>query len=130
MKISSLLPIAVILVNCSENVREPDSSGELPSKASSEPPFYNVYPNGTGALTMEELQINLPSKLDRLYTDEMRACLLAKIEELAADAGDPETLDPSSVAFLPTDGSWEKLPRFAKRSLLAQVVVSRAATLC
>jgi len=79
---------------------------------------------------MAELQISIPADLDAMYTDQMRVCFLAKIEELATHAGDPETLDPKKVAFLPTDGTWEELPRSSKRLILAQAIVSRAATLC
>jgi len=79
---------------------------------------------------MAELQINIPADLDAMYTDQTQVCFLAKTEELATHAGDPETLDPTKVAFLPTDGTWEDLPRYSKRFILAQAIVSRAATLC
>ncbi|MEL7482466.1 MAG: hypothetical protein AAGJ29_13005 [Pseudomonadota bacterium] len=123
-----ILAFVLLLTACSS-----ERGNQVPTaseKASDEPPFYKVYPNGTGPLTMGELQINIPADLDAMYTDQMRVCFLAKIEELAANAGDPETLDPTEVAFLPTDGTWEDLPRSSKRLILAQAVVSRAATLC
>ena len=101
-----------------------------PARESGTPPFYRVHPNGTGPLTMAELQISIPAELDQLYTDEMRACLLQRVEELIVEAGDPERLDPRDVAFLPTDGTWEKLSRSYRRTLLAQAVISRAATQC
>ena len=118
----------LVLAGCSAESGDPVAGD--PIQASGEPPFYNVYRNGLGPLTMDELQIDLPAELEALYTDEMEACLLTQIEILAAEAGDPETLNPADVAFLPTDGSWEELTRFGRRNILAQAVVSRAATLC
>ncbi|MEO0786161.1 MAG: hypothetical protein AAFY10_10715 [Pseudomonadota bacterium] len=114
--------LGLLLTGCS-----PEGAGQAPV---AEAPFFNVDRNGTGPLTMTELQVNIPAELDAMYTENMRTCLFTTIEDLAEKAGDPEVLDPSSVAFLPTDGSWEELTRFGKRSILAQAVISRAATLC
>jgi len=95
-----------------------------------EPPFYRIDKSARGPLTMPELQVNIPQELDELYTESMRTCFLATIEDLARSAGDPETLDPSTVTFLPTDGSWQDLTRFHKRNLLAQSIISEAGVLC
>ncbi|MEM5515733.1 hypothetical protein WNY37_02155 [Henriciella sp. AS95] len=126
LKICLTVLCAMMLAACSAETGT-KAQGQ---QASDEPPFYTVYRNGTGPLTMEELQINIPVELDAIYTDKTRACFLAKVEALAAEAGDPERLDPADVAFLPTDGTWEQLSRFHRRNLLAQAIVSRAGGLC
>lgn len=102
-----------------------DDGGPLDQK-----PFYTVDKRTLGPLTLEELQINIPADLGRLMTAETRDCFVRKIGELAAQAGDPEGLDPADVAFLPTDGSWDDLTFYGRRGLLAQAIVSRAITLC
>jgi len=95
-----------------------------------EKPFYTVGKRTRGPLTMEELQINIPEHLAAMMTERRQACFRERIGELAKEAGDPETLDPADVAFLPTDGSWDELTFFGRRSLLAQAIVSRAIALC
>lgn len=100
------------------------------AEVSNEKPFYTVGKRTRGPLTMEELQINIPEHLAVMMTERRQACFLKKIGELAADAGDPETLNPADVAFLPTDGTWDDLTFYGRRSLLAQAIVSRAITLC
>ncbi|MEM8792145.1 MAG: hypothetical protein AAGE80_11040 [Pseudomonadota bacterium] len=99
-------------------------------RAPDEKPFFSVGKRTEGPLTLDELQINIPAELDSMMTDETRACFLRKIGELAAKAGDPETLDPAEVAYLPTDGSWDDLTIYARRGILAQAVISRAIALC
>jgi hypothetical protein len=100
------------------------------AESANEKPFYTVGKRTRGPLTMEELQINIPEHLAAMMTARKQACFLEKIGELAEEAGDPETLNPVDVAFLPTDGSWDELTFFGRRSLLAQAIVSRAITLC
>jgi len=95
-----------------------------------EPPFFHVENNGTGPLTMAELQINIPSDLDAMMSEGQRECFLAKVEDLIAEAGDPETLSTADVPYLPAQEEWDDLPRYGKRGLLAQAVLSRAITLC
>lgn len=104
--------------------------GEERTSGVDEKPFFLIDKNASGPLTLAELQINIPAELDRELTTQRRACFLRKIGELAAEAGDPETLDPSNVAYLPTDGSWDDLTTFNKRLILAQAIVSRAITYC
>lgn len=103
---------------------------QVSSPAPGETPFYNVGKRTRGPLTLAELQISIPKELDAQLTPRMRECFLEKVEQLAAEAGDPATLDPADVAFLPRDGTWDKLTFHGRRSLLAQAIVSRAATLC
>jgi|TARA_R110001632_G_scaffold6848_3_gene27590 hypothetical protein len=118
MKINSMFLALVLIAGCS-----PDGA-EI-----SEPPFYNVDRNGTGPLTLQELQINIPGELAAYYTDGGN-CLISKIEELAAQAGDPQTLDPSTVELLSDIEDWQKLNRSTKRIILAQVIVSNAGRAC
>ncbi len=107
-----------------------DSAQTRGSKNAEEVPFYRIDRTASGPLSMLELQVNIPQELDDLYTESMRTCFLATVEDLASSAGDPETLDPSTVRFLPTDGSWQKLTKFHKRNLLAQSIISEAGVLC
>lgn len=95
-----------------------------------EKPFFSIDEDAVGPLTLSELQINIPAELDSELTPQSRTCFLRQIGELAAAVGDPETLDPSEVAYLPTDGSWNDLTAFNKRVILAQAIVSRAITFC
>ena len=103
---------------------------EANAEFAAEKPFYTVGKRTRGPLTMKELQINIPQHLAAMMTERRQKCFLEKIGELAKEAGDPETLNPADVAFLPTDGSWDDLTFFGRRSLLAQAIVSRAITLC
>ncbi|MEO0449275.1 MAG: hypothetical protein AAFZ74_03020 [Pseudomonadota bacterium] len=118
----------LVLGGCSAGSKDPTSTGE--SMSADEPPFYRIDKNASGPLSMPELQVNIPQELDDLYTESMRTCFLATVEDLASSAGDPETLDPSTVTFLPTDGSWQELTKFHKRNLLAQSIISEAGVLC
>ena len=95
-----------------------------------EKPFYTIDARATGPLTLSELQINLPAELAKELTPSMQTCYIEKIGELAAEAGDPETLRPTDVAYLPTDGSWAELTVFDRRLILAQAIVSRAILFC
>lgn len=128
MKRSWLILTIVTLAGCSAGSN--DAASARDSMNADEPPFYRVDKNASGPLTMQELQVNIPQELDAFYTESMRTCLLATIEDLASSAGDPETLDPSTVSFLPTDGSWRKLTKFHKRNILAQSIVSEAGVVC
>ncbi|MEO1243468.1 MAG: hypothetical protein AAFX54_16280 [Pseudomonadota bacterium] len=126
-RISPILTI-LMLAGCSAGSN--DAASTRASMNAEEPPFYRIDKNASGPLTMPELQVNIPQELDALYTDSMRACFLATVEDLATSAGDPETLDPSTITFLPTDGSWQELTKFHKRNLLAQSIISEAGVLC
>ena len=95
-----------------------------------EKPFFTVGKRTKGPLTLEELQINIPQDVASHMTQDQRACFVRQIGVLAAQAGDPETLDPGDVAFLPTDGSWDDVSIYGRRGLLAQAIISRAIAGC
>ena len=98
--------------------------------ASEEKPFFTIDAQASGPLTLDELDVNIPEEMASQMSEGQQACFIAKIGDLAADAGDPETLDPADVAYLPTDGSWAGLTTHARRAILAQAVISRAITFC
>lgn len=123
-----LISTALVLAGCSAGSNDPASTGE--GSNADEPPFYRTDKNAKGPLTMSELQVSIPQELDAMYTENTRACFLATVEDLAGSAGDPETLDPSTVTFLPKDGSWQKLRKSQKRNSLAQSIISEAGVLC
>lgn len=123
-----LILTILMLAGCSAGSNDATTTRE--SMNADEPPFYRIDKNASGPLTMPELQVNIPQELDAQYTESMRTCFLATVKDLASSAGDPESLDPSSVTFLPTDGSWQELTKFHKRNLLAQAIISEAGVLC
>ena len=123
-----LILTILMLAGCSAGSNDAITTRE--SMNADAPPFYRIDRNASGSLTMPELQVNIPQELDAEYTESMRTCFLATVEDLASSAGDPESLDPSSVTLLPTDGSWQELTKFHKRNLLAQAIISEAGVLC
>lgn len=128
MRRFGLILTIVMLAGCSA-----DSDGAAATRErtdADEPPFYRVDRNARGPLTMRELQVNIPQELDAMYTESMRTCFMATVEDLASSAGDPETLDPSTVTLLPKDGSWQELTKFYRRNLLAQSIISEAGVIC
>ena len=91
--------------------------------------------DATGPLTTDEIEAAV-DRLDQVYdqlekplTQEYRKCVLAEVEKRAQDAGDPETLNPASLEFLP-GGSWYDLDGYSKRILLTQAIMSKALFIC
>ena len=91
--------------------------------------------DATGPLTADEIEVAI-DRLDEAYdqlgeslTGEYRKCVLAEAEKRAHDAGDPETLDPGSVEFLPAE-PWNKLDAFSRRIFLTQAITSKALFIC
>lgn len=91
--------------------------------------------NASGPLTKEEIQAAIV-RMDQSYeqmgkslTDEHRKCVLATLERLARDAGDPETLDLAAVDFL-TSEAWYLLDADGKRIFLAQALMTEASFAC
>lgn len=121
VKIATLLVSAFILNASLDNA---------PVYASDEKPFFSVDQNGNGPLTMSELQINIPSAIDKQLSDVQRSCVIKAIERLANEAGDPETLNPANVAYLPDQESWSQLNSSSKRIILAQAITSRSFAVC
>lgn len=84
--------------------------------------------DATGPLTLHEVQALFVSS-DASLSEEREKCVLREIESRAHAAGDPETLDPATVEFLPVE-RWRHLDRFGKRLILAQVISTRAFFVC
>lgn len=82
----------------------------------------------TGPLALAEIQALFISG-DEPLSEERKKCVLREIEDRARAAGDPETLDPASVEFLPV-AEWYQLDRFGKRLILAQVISTKAFFVC
>jgi len=82
----------------------------------------------TGPLTDEELQAAV-DRMGESVTGEQRSCVLGEVERRARTAGDPETVDPASVEFLPA-GNWDDLDAFARRLFLAQAITTKALFVC
>lgn len=98
--------------------------------AAKEKPFFQVDPNATGPLTLSELQIHIPSKIADTLTAGRRACYIAEVGRLAAEAGDPQKADPVRLGYMPDKRDWNKLDRFSRRLILAQAILSRAIVNC
>ena len=84
--------------------------------------------DATGPLTLAEIQALLVG-MDELLVEERETCVLTEIQDRAKAAGDPETLDPATVEFLPVAG-WQLLDSFGKRLILAQVIATKAFFVC
>ena len=85
--------------------------------------------DATGPLTLAEIESNFFSFMDEPIEDERRECVFREVEDRARAAGDPETLEPSTVEFLPTDG-WGRLDAAGKRLILTQAIVTKAFFVC
>ncbi len=79
----------------------------------------------TGPLTLEEVRANFVDRMSTELIEERRECVYREIEARAAAAGDPETLDPSTVEMLPLE-NWNSLDADGKRLILSQVITTKA----
>lgn len=80
-----------------------------------------------GPLTNDEIQ-TFAFEMESLG-EKVTDCLVKEAIVNASRVGDPEKLDPSSVALLPVD-HWDELDKSGKRNILTQVVISQAIPLC
>ena len=85
--------------------------------------------DATGPLTLAEFEANYLVHLDEPLEGSQRECVFREIEARAAAAGDPETLDPSTVDFLPKD-AWPDLDPDGRRIILMQVITTKAMFEC
>ena len=83
----------------------------------------------TGPLTLEEVRANLVDRMDIELSEARRECVYREIEARVAAAGDPETLDPSTVEMLPVK-EWGPLDADGKRLILSQVITTKAMSEC
>ena len=85
--------------------------------------------DATGPLTIEEVQANFLNLMGESLSGERRVCVYQEVEDRARAAGDPETLDPATVAMLPSD-EWQHLDPYGKRLILTQVIVTESLFAC
>jgi hypothetical protein len=85
--------------------------------------------DASGPLTVEEIEANLLWNLDLENTGLEQECMRREIARLAETAGDPETLDPSTVELL-SDDTWQGLDPFTRRLMLGTVIVTEATNAC
>jgi hypothetical protein len=124
----SMLSCLVILAACSDNV-----TGGADDDASDEPPFFVADRNATGPLSLDELQIDIPDKVERWMTDGKKACFLDAVERRASEAGDPADINPDDFPYWGGKVSredWIEHSAYMQRVLLAQAVVSWAMMDC
>jgi len=84
--------------------------------------------DATGSLTPDEIQASI-ERLGESLPVKQKECVLGEMAKRADDAGDPETLDPTSVEFLPAD-NWNELDSFGKRIILTQAITTKAFFVC
>ena len=128
MRTLLLLFATIALVACSG----PDSDRPDDSPAE-EPPFFTVDENATGPLTLAELQIDIPSDVERWMSKDKKACFMNAVERRAQEAGDPASLDPNDFPYWGGNvdqEEWSGHTRHIQRVLLAQAVVSWAMMDC
>ena len=89
-------------------------------------PFMDL--DATGPLSAEEIDAAMDRLGDSLGEDRLH-CARKKLGQLAAEAGDPETFDPGSNRFLPTE-NWAALDAFGKRLVLVQALSTQAVFDC
>jgi len=118
----------VLLVSCSDKESE-ESRKDL----SEEAPFFVVDRNATGPLTLAELQINIPTKINAELTESRRSCFFDSVERRAFEAGDPASLDPDDFPYWNgkiSRADWSQQSNHMKRVLLAQAIISWAMADC
>ena len=111
----------VVLAACSRGVGQASAPAD-------QKPLFRIDEGRRGALTLDELQVHTEGNV--ALTPERRACYLAKIGELAAAAGDPETADVVALGYVTDGEGWRRLKRDGRRLILAQAIVSRAISYC
>jgi hypothetical protein len=85
--------------------------------------------DATGPLTSEEVQALFIDPMGETLAIQDMDCIMEEVDRLTREAGDPESLDPAAVEFLPTD-SWSSLDAFGRRLVLAQAITTNALFSC
>ena len=138
--VAGLISISLCLVACENSAMNSDSGPAGPdigaldaSPAQSdvitkeEPPFFVVDADAKGPLTLEELNIHIPAEIDKDLSNRQRKCFLARVDELAQEAGEPSDIDPDDFRYWGGNTSredWVTLNREQQRTLLAQAIVT------
>ena len=91
----------------------------------SEDPTMGYVFDATGPLTLAEVRTNLIDRMDDQPEGDEQECVFREVEERSRAAGDPETLDPVTVDFLPVD-NWDLLDAEGRRIILTQVITTKA----
>jgi hypothetical protein len=126
MKLPSLLFCLLFVSACTE-------PGPVGKNGSDEPEFFRADRNGTGPLTLDELQINIPGEIDRTLTASRRSCFLEAVTRRANEAGDPADLDPDAFPYWGGEvdqSEWRQHSTYMQRILLAQAIISWAMSDC
>ena len=61
--------------------------------------MFQVDSGGSGPLTLEELQINLPDTVQWMLSEEELTCFYDEVERRAQEIGDPAELDPETQPY-------------------------------
>ena len=105
--------------------------------------------DATGPLTLDEVNANFLSHMDKEMSDQKRACVRCQIADDASAVGDPAHLDADSVAKLQDEAlgdvgehirgtaldplageGWDSMEPFERRIVLAQILTMRARLSC
>jgi hypothetical protein len=84
--------------------------------------------DATGPITLAEFEVFF-ANMERPLGEEQEKCVLKEVETRSRAIGDPETLDPTTVALLPAE-QWQLLDQFGKRLILMQVISTEALFIC
>ncbi len=95
--------------------------------------FFVADKNASGPLTLAELKINIPKKIDKGLSDSKRSCFFNAVERRAHEAGDPSLLNPNAFPYW--GGSldrvdWSQNSKHMQRIFLAQAIVSWSMSEC
>ena len=81
--------------------------------------------DASGPLTLHEIQSNYLVFMDEPLEGKRKECVFIEIQKGASAAGDPESLDPETVEFLPVE-NWHRLGQDGRRIILTQAILTQA----
>ena len=113
-----------LLASCEDDTQKTSANAKI------EKPFFKADSNATGPLTLKELDINFPKKLN--FSDSHKKCILGDISLMIKKLGDPNDIKPHEHYFLenPDPNNWKNLSPYIKRVMSAQAVISFAGVDC